>query len=60
MALTNVTAVVQELPLALDLLGETHLVWRDILKDRHNRAAHGVLRVPLDAYEVTWLEPIRA
>src|SRR5688572_22494301 len=58
-ALTNVTATVQELPLALDQLGETHPVWRDMLKDRHIRAEHGVLRVPLDAYDVIWLEPIR-
>lgn len=58
LALTNVTATVQELPVPLTDLGETHAVWRDILRDRHIRADHGVLRIPLDAYDVIWLEPI--
>ena len=35
-------------------------LWRDTLTDRYVRAEDGVLRLPLDAYEVVWLEPARA
>jgi glucosylglycerate phosphorylase len=57
LALTNVTATARELPLSLADLGATHSFWRDMLTDRHLRADQGVLRVPLDAYDVVWLEP---
>jgi len=60
MALTNVTAAAQELRLALADFEEPHQVWRDVLSERYIRAEHDVLRVPLDAYEVIWLEPSRA
>jgi sucrose phosphorylase len=59
LALTNVTAAAQELRLPLADLDEAHLVWRDVLTDRYLRADHGELRVPLDAYEVIWLERFR-
>ena len=59
LALTNVTAAARELLLPLAELGEDALVWRDILADRYIRAEHGMLRVPLDAYEIIWLEPFR-
>jgi len=60
LALTNVTAAAQELLVPLADLGVTGSIWRDTLTTRHIRADHGVLRVPLDAYEVIWLEPFRA
>ena len=59
LALTNVTAAAQELLLPLDSLGEDASLWRDVLADRYIRADHGLLRVPLDAYEIIWLEPFR-
>jgi len=59
LALTNVTETAQELLLPLAELGETHPVWRDVLTERYIRADHGILRVPLDAYEIIWLEPFR-
>jgi len=34
--------------------------WRDALTDRYIRAEDDMLRVPLDAYEIIWLEPFRA
>ena len=60
LALTNVTAAAQELLLPLADLGEVHSTWRDVLTDRAIRAVDGVLSVPLDAYEIIWLEPLRA
>ena len=60
LALTNVTAAAQELLVPLADVGVTDTMWRDTLTTRHIRADHGVLRVPLDAYEVIWLEPFRA
>ena len=59
LALTNVTAAAQELLLPLDSLGEDTTLWRDILVDRYIRAEQGLLRIPLDAYEIIWLEPFR-
>lgn len=59
-ALTNVTASAQELHLPLADVGEPHRIWRDTLTDRHIRADNDALRVPLDAYEIIWLEPSRA
>jgi sucrose phosphorylase len=59
-ALTNVTATAQELRLPAADLAELHPVWRDVLTERYIRAEDGILRVPLDAYEVIWLEPSRA
>lgn len=59
LALTNVTATAQELLLPLAELGEETPLWRDVLADRYIRAEHAMLRVPLDAYEIIWLEPIR-
>jgi sucrose phosphorylase len=58
-ALTNVTDTVQELRLPLAEIGEGHAVWRDVLTERYIRSEHGTLRVPLDAYEIIWLEPFR-
>ena len=60
MALTNVTDTAQELRLLLGDLDEPHQVWRDALTDRYIRAEGDVLRVPLEAYEIIWLEPSRA
>lgn len=57
LALTNVTATAQELLLPVGRLGEAVAIWRDVLTDRCIRADDGVLRVPLDAYEIIWLEP---
>ena len=59
-ALTNVTATAQELRLALADLEQPHEVWRDVLTERYIRAEGDMLRVPLDAYEIIWLEPSRA
>jgi sucrose phosphorylase len=59
-ALTNVTATAQELRLPLVDLAEPHRVWRDVLTERYIRAEDDLLRVPLDAYEIIWLEPSRA
>jgi hypothetical protein len=59
-ALTNVTATAQELRLPLADLDEPHRVWRDVLTERYIRAEGDLLRVPLDAYEIIWLEPSRA
>jgi glucosylglycerate phosphorylase len=58
-ALTNVTCTAQELRLPLAELGTTHATWRDVLTDRWIRAEGDSLRVPLDAYEIIWLEPFR-
>jgi len=60
LALTNVTATAQELRVALADVGPPDRVWRDALTDRYIRAEDDTLRVPLDAYEVVWLEPFRA
>lgn len=60
LALTNVTDAAQELRLPLAQLGEADQVWRDVLVERYIRADHDELRVPLDAYEVIWLEPFRS
>jgi sucrose phosphorylase len=60
LALTNVTSSAQELLLPLVDLGEVDSTWRDVLTERAIRAVDGVLRVPLDAYEIIWLEPLRA
>jgi sucrose phosphorylase len=60
MAMTNVTASAQELQLPLAEIDEPYVVWRDVLTDRHLRADTETLRVPLDAYEIIWLEPVRA
>ena len=60
MALTNVTAAAQELRVPLADIGSVDRVWRDALTDRYIRAEDDMLRVPLDAYEVVWLEPFRA
>lgn len=57
LALTNVTATAQELLQPLAELGEDTPLWRDVLADRYIRAEQGILRVPLDAYEIIWLEP---
>ena len=59
LALTNVTPAAQELLVPLTELGTTASVWRDALTDRCIRADHDTLRVPLDAYEIIWLEPFR-
>lgn len=59
LALTNVSSAAQELLLPLAELGATHTVWRDLLTDRCIRADRDTLRVPLDAYEIIWLEPFR-
>lgn len=59
LALTNVTAAAQELLLPLAELGDEAPLWRDVLADRYIRADQGMLRVPLDAYEIIWLEPFR-
>jgi len=59
LALTNVTSAAQELLVPLTELGTTEPVWRDVLTDRCIRADHDTLRVPLDAYEIIWLEPLR-
>lgn len=59
-ALTNVTERAQELLLPLFHLDNNEELWRDTLTDRYVRAEDGVLRLPLDAYEVVWLEPARA
>jgi glycosidase len=56
-ALTNVTAAAQELRLSLADLDASHRVWRDVLTERYIRAEDDTLRVPLDAYEIIWLEP---
>ena len=58
-ALTNVTGAAQELLLPLAELGTTHPTWRDLLTDRFIRAEDDTLHVPLDAYEIVWLEPFR-
>ena len=55
----HVTATAQELRLPLADLNEADFVWRDVLTDRYLRADDGELRVPLDAYEIIWLEPHR-
>lgn len=60
LALTNVTAAKQELRFSLAELGEPLAIWRDVLTDRVFHAEHGVLRVPLGAYEVIWLEPFNS
>jgi sucrose phosphorylase len=60
MALTNVAATAQELRLPLGDLDEPHPIWRDALTDRYIRAEGDMLRVPLDAYEIIWLEPSHA
>jgi glucosylglycerate phosphorylase len=60
LALTNVTGAAQELRLPLAELGSTHSTWRDVLTDRWIRADDDSLLVPLDAYEIIWLEPFRA
>jgi len=60
LALTNVTSSAQELQLPVADLEEPAEVWRDVLTERYIRAEDGVLRVPLEAYEVIWLEPSRA
>ena len=60
LALTNVTAAAQELRVALADVGRPERVWRDALTDRYIRAEDDTLRVPLDAYEIIWLEPFRA
>ena len=59
-ALTNVTATARELRLPLAEIDDPHLVWRDVLTERYIRAEDDMLRVPLDAYEIIWLEPSRA
>jgi len=59
LALTNVTRTAQELLQPLAELGEDTPLWRDVLADRYIRAEGGTLRVPLDAYEIIWLEPYR-
>jgi glycosidase len=59
LALTNVTGAAQELLQPLAELGEDTALWRDVLADRYIRAENGILRVPLDAYEIIWLEPHR-
>jgi glycosidase len=59
LALTNVTPAAQELLQPLAELGEDVTLWRDVLADRYIRAENGMLRVPLDAYEIIWLEPYR-
>jgi hypothetical protein len=51
-----VTERAQELLLPLSRLDNSEELWRDTLTDRYVRAEDGVLRVPLDAYEVVWLE----
>jgi glycosidase len=56
-ALTNVTNAARELLLPLGEIGSTHSTWRDVLTDRWIRADGDSLRVPLDAYEIIWLEP---
>ena len=60
MALTNVTAAAQELRVPLADIGPTDRIWRDVLTDRYILAEDDMLRVPLDAYEIIWLEPSRA
>ena len=60
LALTNVTAAAQELRVPLADIGQPDRVWRDALTDRYIRAEDDMLRVPLDAYEIIWLEPFRA
>ena len=60
MALTNVTAAAQELRLPLADLDQPHQLWRDVLTERYIRAEGDTLRVPLDAYEIIWLEPSHA
>ena len=59
-AITNVTASAQELRLSLADFDAPHRVWRDVLTERYIRAEGDTLRVPLDAYEIVWLEPSRA
>ena len=59
-ALTNVTATAQELRLPLADIGRSDRVWRDALTERYIRTEDDTLRVPLDAYEIIWLEPSRA
>ena len=56
-ALTNVTNAAQELLLPFAEIGSTHSTWRDVLTDRWIRADGDSLHVPLDAYEIIWLEP---
>ena len=41
----------------LSELGVSCPVWRDILTDKYRRADETDLRVPLDAYQIVWLEP---
>jgi hypothetical protein len=60
MALTNVTATARELRVPLADVDNPHQVWRDVLIERYIRAEDDTLRVPLDAYEIIWLEPSRA
>jgi hypothetical protein len=60
MAHTNVTAAALELRLPLADLEAPYQVWRDVLTERYIRAEDDLLRVPLDAYEIIWLEPSRA
>ena len=57
-AVTNVTSTARELLLPLAEIGTGDVLWRDVLTDRWIRAEDDSLRVPLDAYEVVWLEPI--
>ena len=53
-------AEARELRLALSRLPRSEVLWRDALTDRHIRAEGDMLRVPLGAYEIIWLEPARA
>jgi hypothetical protein len=55
-ALTNVTSTARELLLPLSELGTSSSAWRDVLTDRWIRADGDSLRIPLDAYDVIWLE----
>jgi hypothetical protein len=55
-----VTAGAQELRLSLSDLDVQYSTWRDALTERYIRSEDDVLRVPLDAYEIIWLEPSRA
>jgi glucosylglycerate phosphorylase len=59
-ALTNITARAQKLRLSLSDLDVQSSTWRDALTERYIRGEGDVLRVPLDPYEVIWLEPSRA
>ena len=56
LALTNVTNAARELLLPLAEIGSTRSTWRDVLTDRWIRADGDSLLVPLDTYEIIWLE----